>query len=189
MWPHPGSPGKVLQSTDIKELRASWVCNGCRPPSLQCMDEGLRGSAAELQQCDFVERKLRAPERRKCGRKRRGRHQQFRKRHRKQSKHAQIYRYQTMCLYLQCQVEGKRLIGFRQVIVFHSDEDGLVGLRGQQEGCSINGFKVPRVDSLQLRKTSKRSIVPLVVLTELKLLCALSFFLCLNHFFAFNGHF
>lgn len=55
---------------------------------------------------------------------------------------------QTEGLYLYCKVEGKCLISFRQVIIFHSNEDGLSGLSGQQKGCSINSLKVPCVCSL-----------------------------------------
>lgn len=51
-------------------------------------------------------------------------------------------------LYLQRKVEGKRLICFRQVIIFHSDEDGFTGFGEKQEGSSIDGFKVPCVNSL-----------------------------------------
>lgn len=51
-------------------------------------------------------------------------------------------------LYLQCKVEGKCLICFRQVIIFHSDEDGLTRFSEKQEGSSIDGFKVPCVNSL-----------------------------------------
>lgn len=51
-------------------------------------------------------------------------------------------------LYLQCKVEGKCLICFRQVIIFHSDEDGLTRFSEKQEGSSIDGFEVPCVSSL-----------------------------------------
>lgn len=53
-----------------------------------------------------------------------------------------------MTTHLQCKIKGKCLIGFRHVVIFHGNEDGLTGFGGQQEGCSVDGFKVPCVYSL-----------------------------------------
>lgn len=65
--------------------------------------------------------------------------------------------------YLQCKVEGKSFIGFRQVVILHSNEDGFTGFSGQQKGCSIYRLKVACVDSLKLGGTSKVRVLWLAI--------------------------
>lgn len=71
---------------------------------------------------------------------------------------------QITVIYLQHEVERELLVSFRQVVIFHGNEDGLTGLSGQQEGCSINGFKVPGVGSFQLSEIRQH------ILTNVKFL-------------------
>lgn len=61
----------------------------------------------------------------------------------------------TLANYLQFEVEGKRLIGFRQVVILDGNEDGFTGFSGKQEGCSVHRLKVTRVDPLELDGTSE----------------------------------